>query len=1408
MNEQVGPEENIFLKDSTDRKRIGFFDVTESVEERARDIADARVRKAHEKEMEETGEGTGFWSRQKKRIAKGFKSWKHTVFGEYKKQKEVIKVREEIKRSGNLYLDKQNSDADLTDRAKQATVERMVSHYEEVYHREAGEKRQTIDNPALKAVIQDVIRDYASGRIATKDDFNAVKRSRIEALVQNNAIPPEVATQGVGYADNIFMVAQHARAAVEHGIAVENLDLNFEVLVGQARMGAKTKTELSWLDRTMNRLSKSRIGSLIPEATIAAAATAVYTAGRLVSQGLLRKALNVVAFGGGSLASGALAAKREAKRLREERTQLTREKEQGQTINDSEMADKLYDMADARDLISALDQSLHNTRTGGGRELKDSLDQQEMEALQKALTDIDARIKIWSKRKIGLIRHSDLAKVDEENTELEIAKARAKAHFRSLFDAGKIPPGVQVPLSLQTQGLPRFDQYYEFLVEHRSNELLNNEITQRDRAFNKMKRNRAWKKFAQGVVAGVIVGGVAHQAAGWIQDAFGVHRPQTPLEHFLYPGSHWRGGGLHTETIPMGGGSSFEMQIPNGAQMVVEGDHFYLADAKGNHLFDNIKLNQDHSLSQDTLDALHAKGIDADNIIQPGKEASGDWWKQHLSENKRVDWHDEPGPRYSNFYHKLIEFEGKQQMLYVKRDADGVYVDLNAMMKNLAKNAQHAFKIFGTNPDGSVDSKLLHLRDQLVQGYKSGELAKHMQLAIIPTEDANAHGLSMLIPEADANGHIRLPKEISDLFTTEKSLHYLHHPLRFMEARFNGHTLATTIGHEATPMAIAAPEYTPVINFPGEHDDWDLPPSMPVPLSHKGPKASSIAEHQRAMRGESYYGYGYGAGGEHGLLDRNKYKDRMAAELVANPELNTGGDDSQLISEYLNRQDPAYLAELRLIIQDAPSMNQNIEAVITVPAYQEGKNLEKTIRNYAKLKNRDRFEIVILENHPRDKNRDNTAEVVQRMRQEFPDITIVHLRHVFEEKRPIGEIRKYLTDAVLLRKQEADIKHSLALISNGADLENIDPNYISRILHAFKQSPELDAIAGKWDYPTDIYEKFPLLHASQRLWHYFDIVFRHRYLKSPELIGRNSAFRSGTYAAIGGYNKEAKLAEDLEIGWLIKDARNYDSSRVRYLNSAGLVSNPRRAIKKMLEQNGSLVSQYGDFHSNTTVYESEFEQLLAGKRDFNPDEFKAQVQAIYDYYARWKRSNGGWVEDAPIETSFKKAMDFLGVQYQINNGQISINNLSKLTELLNNFARRSARTRSKERIPFQSDRLEDIDDDEPTETRTPESSDTRNETERFKNILGRNGQIQNLQTRRSLLPNGDQAANNTEAQKLRRLIRDHKYDELFADLKAKREVTTGGLVARSRRNASLKRLENEIRDLNNEAKAAFDRAQA
>lgn len=405
---------------------------------------------------------------------------------------------------------------------------------------------------------------------------------------------------------------------------------------------------------------------------------------------------------------------------------------------------------------------------------------------------------------------------------------------------------------------------------------------------------------------------------------------------------------------------------------------------------------------------------------------------------------------------------------------------------------------------------------------------------------------------------------------------------------------------------------------------------------------------------------------DYGLLERARYRDRILPALLENKELDLSGNDLEIVREYLTKQDPTYIAELNEMIGDKKVIKNDIEIIIAIPSYLEERNVGKTLRNYAKLNSRNSFEVVVLENHPAGVDRDNSADIIDSIVKEFPDLNIVHLYKVFKEKPTIGEVRKYLTDAILLRKSESNIERSIVIVSNDADLEDISNDYAKQMSAAFQANKNVDAIEGKRDYPVETYSMYPLLHASQRLWNYLNIAFRKYRLKEEELTGTNSAFRSGVYAAVGGYNEKAQLAEDWELGQLIKEARGGDSERIKHLNSAWLISNPRRAVMTMLSGR-NLIQQHEGFHINEDVRKSSLEDLLRDKRDLDEQQFITEIQIAYNHCAQWTKSHGGPIDDELIGKSFDRAMRFLGVKYEIADDKVIISNVARLRDGLRKY---------------------------------------------------------------------------------------------------------------------------------------------
>lgn len=409
---------------------------------------------------------------------------------------------------------------------------------------------------------------------------------------------------------------------------------------------------------------------------------------------------------------------------------------------------------------------------------------------------------------------------------------------------------------------------------------------------------------------------------------------------------------------------------------------------------------------------------------------------------------------------------------------------------------------------------------------------------------------------------------------------------------------------------------------------------------------------------------------ERGLLERSSYDTHILPSLKENPELDISREDGAIIDQYLEKQSPEYRAELQDLIKDTSPLSPDTKLSIAVPAYKEGEHIYKTLEHYSKLENHDEFEIVILENHLNGTERDQTAANIARFKSEHPDMHITHLYKTFDEKK-IGRVRKFLTDSILARKQAAGRKDSMIVASNDADLEDINPRYAKILIEAFENDPRLDAVSGSADYPTDAFVRFPLIHASLRFSQYFQIVQR-RMEKDIRLHGRNTAFRSGIYAAVGGYNEEAKLAEDIELGRFMVEGRKGDLSRMKFIHNAWVHTNPRREIITLLNAKPQ-ARRWDDFATNESIYDSTT-LLDEQTEDFSPEDFKKEIQSVYDYYKSRTVEKGGWIPETTFNTSFDRAMKFMGMQYHVENDTVVVDDISKVLRDLDTFREKNAPT--------------------------------------------------------------------------------------------------------------------------------------
>ncbi len=311
------------------KRKVAIVEMQGAIEDEARDVADERLTA----------------SKEELRGIKGFcaKIWKHNLFREYYRQKEIAKSKSEILNSGNLYAG-EGARQIVHDEAMEAVVERFVSEYEEVIHTEAGEERRVVkhersEDTNLNQEVRALIREYASGAI-DDEAFNA-ERGRI--ILYATDYKGDDLSAAVTHTDNLLEIAREARLAVEHGVALDQIDSEIEIVVGKAKLGVRTEANFNTVDKIIAKVQATKIGQLLNETTIASGVAIAYATTIGLSERLARsKAFTWGTFGAAALIGGAIAGLRENVKVKEERSQHARERAKGKEIGEeSERRDEM-----------------------------------------------------------------------------------------------------------------------------------------------------------------------------------------------------------------------------------------------------------------------------------------------------------------------------------------------------------------------------------------------------------------------------------------------------------------------------------------------------------------------------------------------------------------------------------------------------------------------------------------------------------------------------------------------------------------------------------------------------------------------------------------------------------------------------------------------------------------------------------------------------------------------------------------------------------------------------------------------------------------------------------------------------------------------------------------------------------
>jgi hypothetical protein len=1087
------------------------------------------------------------------------KIWFGNIARDYVRQRHILRTSKQIISEQNVYLPAGGSKSDH-DLAMESTIQRVTSNYDLLHSGETNQVASEIEGgQELEDKLKELISSYARGNI--DDDVLEIEKDRAIGLFGNEQHAND-RNKGQILADNVSTVARNAKAAVRHGKSLQEIDDALGVKVADVKLGVRTEASKEAIDRVLDKLYGTKVGSLVNETTVSTAAAIAMGASKFTVRKVTTAVSATVGLGVGA---AVIAGVREAHHTTQERRLHSRQMAEGGELDEGtkrrqQMEETRYETVPATSLIDRL------------KTLADQVSPDVVELVQ-SITDIQARIDISDEQGIDLISFESKTKVEEQRLSLDIELAKAKVLMKHITESGTDTDEV----IQQASDLAR--------------STIEEDISDKDRIFHKLQAKRALASAAIGFSVGVGIGlgtqelhsvfdqtlqGVAQHndtAANRVTELAGMFHNQQHSIISQHPNTDFANSSYQQ--------GNNALDLPKG--YTVNADH-QLISANGKEVARNIVFGPDGQLSKQSAEQLAKDGFGVHVTHHAFTANKLETTTQQVAAGSYVDSHPQ---EFTNIHRDLwydnnspVPVQNQLATWWGGNNNNGVDGSGNFVL-----NVDHM------TPNGTYQGN---------QSVNPHDLLANHQLALAVSVDQGHQSQVVMIPfNSDGNVVINGKDPVlSNVFSNQNG-HAVFNGAYAEVVQINNqnpgltnvNVLGTLVGSN-NPNNITENVQT-VVHTSGihvvTHIEAPEQQSLPIEVAPVIPILAREGIEDLKQNANSEFNDGYYTDRYRGYNIIPSLDDSVPrSELVPNsPELQENPDadiDISVFQRYMDSLEGQFKTQKDRLTKELTKQPKakHPKAVVIIPAaaHQEGNNIYKTLTQYSR-QNADSndFEVVVFANYPKGKTKDKTISEVRRFQRENPEVKVRLIQAQLDQKQAkIGRIRKLATDAVIqdLMTRNVDLDNVM-IVSNDADSQWIDARYIQTIIDRSEAEPNTDALLGFLDWDSEAYKAYPEILVGTRFMQMLDIYERRR-LGRVASSGANFAFRPKIYLAVGGYGPEdIDIGEDNHLGRMIRGARSGANARrpIGYLGrSSEVMTSARRAISTLLEQGGAPIEQW------------------------------------------------------------------------------------------------------------------------------------------------------------------------------------------------------------------------------------------